>query len=256
MVLNFIFKLILGTFINFIPRQPGQTFFMGRQLVFTARNPLPDPTSAAGDTSAGLRLDFYKCEPNIFCGVGYAGMNLHLLPKLSYSFPGFDTIGSTATLRLNTHGKRYSNEGFGNHVLASIPGARQPNGMLWSIFDSNVLEETTYQAPCNASFDYTDPKRVQKLKDLMKKPSEDFLLMNIRMSWVRILSPSPDFTPPETAPADASDSIIRRLFPDKASAWRKRSEERLGFTLQAATGRRNGKYIDFLQSNFYYPKAC
>lgn len=87
----------------------------------------------------------------------------------NYSFPGFDTIGSTATLRLNTHGKRYSNEGFGNHVLAAIPGARQPNGMLWSIFDSNVLEETTYQAPCNASFDYTDSKRVEKLRKLMEK---------------------------------------------------------------------------------------
>lgn len=90
----------------------------------------------------------------------------------NYSFPGFDTIGSTATLRLNTHGKRYSNEGFGNHVLAAIPGARQPNGMLWSIFDSNVLEETTYQAPCNASFDYTDPARVAKLQKLMKEAHE------------------------------------------------------------------------------------
>ena len=99
----------------------------------------------------------------------WAGGRLEPRPQPSaggnYSFPGFDTIGSTACLRLNTHGKRYSNEGFGNHVLAAIPGARQPNGMLWSIFDSSIFDEVTWQAPCNASFDYTDPDRLGRLHD-------------------------------------------------------------------------------------------
>ena len=102
----------------------------------------------------------------------WAGGRLEPRPQASaggnYSFPGFDTVGSTACLRLNAHGKRYSNEGFGNHVLAAIPGARQPNGMLWSIFDSNILEEVTYQAPCNASFDYTDPERVERFRDALE----------------------------------------------------------------------------------------
>lgn len=57
----------------------------------------------------------------------------------NYSFPGFDIIGLAATLRVNCHGRRYSNEGFGTHIPAAIPGAKEPNGMLWGIFDSNNL---------------------------------------------------------------------------------------------------------------------
>ncbi len=81
----------------------------------------------------------------------------------NYSFPGFDLIGSAAVLRVNKHGKRYSDEGFGTHILAATAGAKQPNGMLWGIFDSNIGEQLTYQAPCHAVFDYTDPKECEKL---------------------------------------------------------------------------------------------
>ena len=106
----------------------------------------------------------------------WAGGRLEPRPQASaggnYSFPGFDTIGSTACLRLNTHGRRYSNEAFGNHVMAAIPGARQPNGMLWSIFDSDILEEVKYQAPCNAVFDYTDPARIDRLRKAMSAAAQ------------------------------------------------------------------------------------
>ncbi len=114
----------------------------------------------------------------------WAGGRLEPRPQPSaggnYSFPGFDTVGSTACLRLNTHGRRYSNEGFGNHVLAALPGARQPNGMLWSIFDSNILNEVTYQAPCNASFDYTDAGRLARMEASLAKARENkgSLVMN------------------------------------------------------------------------------
>lgn len=93
----------------------------------------------------------------------------------NYSFPGFDLIGSTATLRVNAHGKRYSDEGFGTHILAATTGAKQPNGRLWGIFDSNILEQTTYQSPCHAVFDYTDQREVDKLEAALKKArkSED-----------------------------------------------------------------------------------
>lgn len=112
----------------------------------------------------GIRMGVWaggRLEPRSHAGMGG-----------NYSFPGFDTIGSTATLRLNTHGQRYSNEGFGTHVLAAIPGAKQPNGLLWSLFDSNILAETTYQAACHASFDYTDSNRVQDLVDLMGRAQQ------------------------------------------------------------------------------------
>ncbi|MCC8023810.1 MAG: FAD-dependent oxidoreductase [Clostridium sp.] len=82
----------------------------------------------------------------------------------NYSFPGFELIGSTAVLRVNAHGKRYSDEGFGTHILAALAGAKQPDGMLWGIFDRNIAEQITYQAPCHAVFDYTDPKRRHKLE--------------------------------------------------------------------------------------------
>ncbi len=87
----------------------------------------------------------------------------------NYSFPGFDLIGSTAVLRVNKHGKRYSDEGFGTHILAALAGAKQPNGMLWGIFDSNILDQVTYQAPCHAVFDYTDPERVKALEEALEK---------------------------------------------------------------------------------------
>ena len=90
----------------------------------------------------------------------------------NYSFPGFDLIGSTATLRVNAHGKRYSNEGFGTHILAATPGAKQPDGMLWGIFDSNIFEEVTYQAANHAVFDYTDEKELQKLKNALEKADQ------------------------------------------------------------------------------------
>lgn len=65
-----------------------------------------------GWTGDGIRMGVWaggRLEPRSHAGMGG-----------NYSFPGFDTIGSTATLRLNTHGERYSNEGFGNHVMAAL----------------------------------------------------------------------------------------------------------------------------------------
>ena len=82
----------------------------------------------------------------------------------NYSFPGFDLIGSAATLRVNCHGKRYSDEGFGTHVLAALPGARQPNGMLWGIFDDNIEDQLTFQQINHGAFDYSDPRELEKLR--------------------------------------------------------------------------------------------
>ena len=90
----------------------------------------------------------------------------------NYSFPGFDLIGSTATLRVNCHGERYSNEGFGTHILAATTGAKQPNGMLWGIFDSNIFEEVTWQAANHAVFDYTNGDELTKLKNAMAAAAE------------------------------------------------------------------------------------
>jgi hypothetical protein len=90
----------------------------------------------------------------------------------NYSLPGFEVIGSTAVLRVNKYGKRYSNEGFGTHTLGALAGAKQPNGMLYGIFDENILEEITYQTPCHAIFDYCNEERVAQLKDYMERAKE------------------------------------------------------------------------------------
>ncbi len=87
----------------------------------------------------------------------------------NYSLPGFEVFGSTAVLRVNKYGKRYSNEGFGTHVLGALAGAKQPNGMLYGIFDENILEQITYQAPCHAIFDYCNEERVAQLKNYMER---------------------------------------------------------------------------------------
>lgn len=81
----------------------------------------------------------------------------------NYSLPGFEVIGSAAVLRVNKYGKRYSNEGFGTHILGALAGAKQPNGMLYGIFDDNIREELTYQTPCHAVVDYCNEERMAKL---------------------------------------------------------------------------------------------
>lgn len=111
--------------------------------------------SGHGWDGSGIRMGVWaggRLEPRSHAAMGG-----------NYSFPGFDLIGSTAVLRVNCHGRRYSDEGFGTHILAALAGARQPNGMLWGIFDSNIHEQITYQAPCHAVFDYTDPARRAQL---------------------------------------------------------------------------------------------
>lgn len=111
--------------------------------------------SGHGWDGSGIRMGLWaggRLEPRSHAATGG-----------NYAFPGFDLIGSTAVLRVNKHGRRYSDEGFGTHILAAIPGARQPNGMLWGVFDSRIREQVTYQAPCHAVFDYTDPRECAKL---------------------------------------------------------------------------------------------
>lgn len=87
----------------------------------------------------------------------------------NYSLPGFEVIGSAAVLRVNKYGERYSNEGFGTHILGALAGAKQPNGMLYGIFDDNIREELTYQTPCHAVVDYCVPERMERLGEELRR---------------------------------------------------------------------------------------
>lgn len=67
-----------------------------------------------------------------------------------------DPIGTTAALWINADGKRYSNEGFGSTELAGMPGAYQPEGIISTIFDSNVEEQLKVQPLGHMSYDYAN----------------------------------------------------------------------------------------------------
>lgn len=66
-----------------------------------------------------------------------------------------DPLGATSALWINAEGKRYSNEGFGSTEIMALPGARQPDGMIVTVFDSNVEELLKAQAFGHMGFDIT-----------------------------------------------------------------------------------------------------
>ena len=66
-----------------------------------------------------------------------------------------DPIGATAALWINADGKRYSNEGFGSTELQAMPGARQPDGIISTLFDSNVDELLKAQPFGHMCVDYS-----------------------------------------------------------------------------------------------------
>lgn len=84
-----------------------------------------------------------------------------------FAFPATEVIGMTATLRVNKYGRRYSNEGYA-YPQNGYPGALQPNGMLWAIFDQAIAEHVTYQALGGLAFDYSSGERMDMLKTGLK----------------------------------------------------------------------------------------
>ncbi len=65
-------------------------------------------------------------------------------------------MGGTAFLKLNSRGKRYTNEGLLGFWGAGLQGARQPEGDLYTIWDSNWREDLEYQAIDHLNVDISD----------------------------------------------------------------------------------------------------
>lgn len=130
-------------------------------------------TETADLTEAGSDFTGHGWDGSGICMGLWAGGRLeprsHAAMGGNYSFPGFGLIGSTPVLRVNKHGKRYSDEAFGTHIWAALPGAHQPNGALWAVFDDNIRCQLTLQTPCHGLLDYTDEEEVKRFENALAK---------------------------------------------------------------------------------------
>lgn len=66
-----------------------------------------------------------------------------------------DLLGAASALWINSEGNRYSNEGFGSTELMAMPGARQPEGIIATLFDANVEELLKAQPFGHMVYDYS-----------------------------------------------------------------------------------------------------
>ena len=106
-------------------------------------------TGGMDQNGSGIQLGYWaggKIDPCI----GAMGGN-YFYPCDSPS----DPAGTAPVLWLNSEGKRYCNEGFGSIELAAIPGAKEPSGIIATVFGSNVDEYVYAQAPSHMSIDYS-----------------------------------------------------------------------------------------------------
>ncbi len=72
-------------------------------------------------------------------------------------------MDGSAFLRLNKHGKRYTNEGIMGYGGDGLQGARQPKGAIYTIWDSNWREELEYQTLDHTAIDMSDPKNLDQI---------------------------------------------------------------------------------------------
>ena len=93
----------------------------------------------------------------------------------NYYFPSnlpFSPIGTAPVLWLNKYGKRYSNEGFGDIVLAALPGRRQPEGQLAAVFDSKLLSVGKRFPVTHMATNFFDEKTVARVRKMLDQAVE------------------------------------------------------------------------------------
>ena len=77
-----------------------------------------------------------------------------------------DPAGTAPVLWLNSQGKRYCNEGFGSIELAAIPGAKEPSGIVATVFGGNVDDYVYAQVPSHMAIDYAAADTMPSLSGL------------------------------------------------------------------------------------------
>lgn len=89
----------------------------------------------------------------------------------NYFFPN-QVIGTAATLWLDRDGNRFCNEGFGDAVLSGVEGARLPEGYVTSVFDSDLENWLTYQAPGHNAVWTSNEEDMDAIRSLMRRARE------------------------------------------------------------------------------------
>lgn len=118
------------------------------------------PYLPAGRKGKGVQMGLWaggKMEPGprggMWCCVGGSG----------------GPMDGSAFLRLNKHGKRYTNEGIMGYWGAGLQGARQPKGAIYTVWDSNWREELEYQTLDHTAIDMSDPRGLDMIEMQLQK---------------------------------------------------------------------------------------
>lgn len=125
------------------------------------------PENPGGCDGSGIRMGMWaggRLEPRPLSSMGG-----------NYYFPSnlpFSPIGTAPVLWLNKYGKRYSNEGFGDIVLAALPGRRQPEGQLAAVFDSKLLEMGKRYPVTHMATNFFDEKSVARVRKMLDQAVE------------------------------------------------------------------------------------
>lgn len=122
------------------------------------------PYSPAGRKGKGIQMGLWaggKMEPGprggMWCCVGGSG----------------GPMDGSAFLKLNKHGKRYTNEGIMGYWGAGLQGARQPKGSLYTVWDANWRQELECQTLDHTAIDMGDAAALQRLADQMEQVAKN-----------------------------------------------------------------------------------
>lgn len=119
--------------------------------------------SVRGQDGSGIRMGVWAGGRMSPAPIATMGAN--------YFFPN-QVIGTAATVWLDRDGNRYCNEGFGDVVIAGTEGARLPDGYVTSVFDNDLPEWLTYQAPGHNSIASSSEEDMSRIHTLMQSARE------------------------------------------------------------------------------------
>lgn len=101
----------------------------------------------------------------------WAGGHIQPAPRggMSCSMSGrAGHMGGAAFLKLNSRGKRFTNEGIMGLWAVGLQGARQPEGIISSIWDSNWREDLEHQPIDHLAFDISEERGIRLLNIIIE----------------------------------------------------------------------------------------